>query len=133
MFGPFKSSQPLLGGLLWKIPWRMSAPQKQRQRRRLQAVDDVVKQLNLGLQIRKKLESWPNLSFEALKQSRVKKCMDVKRLRQLNDPAVFPAEHQMSPKDKYTVFNKYSRGYRKGAHKVPKWTKLSNRRNPASF
>lgn len=44
-----------------------------------------------------------------------------------------PKEAEMSPKDKYTVFNKHSRGYRKGVHFVPKWTKLSLRGNPDNF
>lgn len=36
-----------------------------------------------------------------------------------------PKEHEMDPKDKYTVFSATSRGYRKGIHKVPKWTRVS--------
>ena len=35
-----------------------------------------------------------------------------------------PKEHEMDPKDKYTVFSPHHRGYRKGAHKVPKWTRV---------
>jgi Mitochondrial ribosomal protein L31 len=31
----------------------------------------------------------------------------------------------MPPRDKYTVFNAKSVGYRKGIHKVPKWTRVS--------
>lgn len=30
----------------------------------------------------------------------------------------------MAPKDKYTVFTRHERGYRKGIHKVPKWTRV---------
>lgn len=45
----------------------------------------------------------------------------------------FPKECDMDPKDKYTVFNKHSKGYRKAVHFVPKWTKLSLRRNPKNF
>jgi hypothetical protein len=30
----------------------------------------------------------------------------------------------MDPKDKYTVFSPHHRGYRKGIHKIPKWTRV---------
>jgi Mitochondrial ribosomal protein L31 len=30
----------------------------------------------------------------------------------------------MDPKDKYTVFSPHHRSYRKGIHKVPKWTRV---------
>lgn len=30
----------------------------------------------------------------------------------------------MDPKDKYTVFSRRSKGYRKGIHKMPKWTRV---------
>jgi len=30
----------------------------------------------------------------------------------------------MDPKDKYTVFSPHHRGYRKGIHKLPKWTRV---------
>ena len=30
----------------------------------------------------------------------------------------------MDPKDKYTVFSRHHRGYRKGIHKLPKWTRV---------
>lgn len=36
-----------------------------------------------------------------------------------------PKEHEMPAKDKYTVFSKHEKGYRKGIHKVPKWTRVS--------
>jgi hypothetical protein len=35
-----------------------------------------------------------------------------------------PKEHEMPAKDKYTVFSPHARGYRKGIHKVPKWTRV---------
>lgn len=37
---------------------------------------------------------------------------------------LLPKEHEMPPKDKYTVFSSTARGYRKGIHKVPKWTRV---------
>lgn len=45
----------------------------------------------------------------------------------------FPKEHQLSPTDKYTTFDKKVKGYRKSLHKVPKWTKLSFREFPKYF
>jgi hypothetical protein len=35
-----------------------------------------------------------------------------------------PKEHEMPARDKYTVFSPRVRGYRKGIHKVPKWTRV---------
>lgn len=37
---------------------------------------------------------------------------------------LLPKEHEMPAKDKYTVFSPHARGYRKGIHKVPKWTRV---------
>lgn len=44
-----------------------------------------------------------------------------------------PTETAMPAKDKYTVFSRHARGYRKGLHKVPKWTKVTQRINPTGF
>ncbi|GMM45184.1 mitochondrial 54S ribosomal protein YmL31 [Pichia kluyveri] len=110
MIGAFKSTCSVLSGLLWKKPWRLSAPQKRRQRHRMQTVDENIRVLFEGLQ-----ENGMNS----------KKITNL----QLN----FPKENEMLPRDKYTVFNKHSRGYRKGAHFVPKWTKLSLRENPENY
>ena len=38
-----------------------------------------------------------------------------------------PKEHEMSPRDKYTVFSPHARGYRKGVHKVPKFTRVRSK------
>lgn len=35
-----------------------------------------------------------------------------------------PKENEMPPRDKYTIFNAHARGYRKGMHKVPKFTRV---------
>ncbi|KAH3899702.1 mitochondrial 54S ribosomal protein mL60 SCDLUD_003987 [Saccharomycodes ludwigii] len=131
MFGCFKSTKPALGGLLWKIPWKMSNLQKARQRGRLQQVDKVLDNLKLGLHV-SRCES-KNIPFE--KSIVMKKLLKprVKSLAFLSKPKNFPREEQMSPVDKYTIYSKYSKGYRKGIHKVPKWTRLSNRRNPQFF
>lgn len=131
MFGPFKPSSTVLGGLLWKIPWRMSRPQKQRQRHRLQQVDKVLKNLNLGLHIQRCEKK--GIEFESALQTRKLLKPQVKHLRLLSKASVFPKEREMSYKDKYTFFNKQASGYRKGLHKLPKWTKVSQRRNPKFF
>ncbi|GMM38166.1 mitochondrial 54S ribosomal protein YmL31 [Saccharomycopsis crataegensis] len=112
MFGPFRASFVPQGGLLWKIPWRMSSRQKYRQRKRLQEVDHTI---------------------ELLTKSLAETNQTCKAIEKLNDPAVFPKESEMAAKDKYTIFSRHSKGYRKGLHKVPKWTKVSHRVNPENF
>lgn len=47
--------------------------------------------------------------------------------------AEMPTEAEMLPRDKYTMFDKKVRGYRKGVHKLPKWTRVSQRLNPPGF
>ena len=47
--------------------------------------------------------------------------------------AEMPTEQEMLPKDKYTIFDKKERKYRKGIHKLPKWTRVSQRLNPPGF
>ncbi|KAK8113681.1 mitochondrial ribosomal protein [Apiospora kogelbergensis] len=107
MFGAFRFTNPLSGGLLWKIPWRLSRFQKTRQRRRLRAVDSVVATLDAALakqgETLTALETW--------KES-------------------MPTEAEMLPKDKYTIFDRKEKRYRKGIHKLPKWTRVSQRLNP---
>lgn len=110
MFGAFRSTCVNFSGLLWKRSWRLSAPQKQRQRRRMQLVDANIENL-----------------FNGLKENE----LSAKKVTNLMNN--FPRESEMLPKDKYTVFNKHSRGYRKSVHHVPKWTKLSLRDNPENF
>lgn len=68
--------------------------------------------------------------------------------------AEMPTEGEMLPKDKYTIFDRKARGYRKGIHsefyvvrhrtiesfvnadcktELPKWTRVSQRLNPPGF
>ncbi|KAK9447048.1 mitochondrial 54S ribosomal protein mL60 [Limtongia smithiae] len=110
MFGPFRASSPAMSGLLWKIPWRMSAPQKYRQRRRLRAVDNVIDTVEKGLEMK-------GLT-----------CHMLERLRR-----EVPREEDMDPKDKYTTFSRKERFYRKGLHKMAKWTRRTIRVNPKGF
>lgn len=90
----------------------MSSRQKYRQRKRLQNIDNTIELLSKSLK-------------EADQPCKV--------IEKLSDPKQFPKEKYMNPIDKYTIFSRHSRGYRKGIHKVPKWTKLSNRVNPEHF
>ena len=114
-----------------KIPWRMSAPQKYRQRQRLRAVDKVVETLSVALakkgETLKSLELWKT---------------------------EMPTEAEMQAKDKYTMFDRKAKRYRKGIHstlfsgvwdflcavsnnsllsELPKWTRVSQRINPPGF
>ncbi|KAJ5983736.1 hypothetical protein N7481_005835, partial [Penicillium waksmanii] len=112
-------------------------PQKARQRKRLRAVDSVVDTLSAALarngQSAKAVERWY---------------------------AEMPREEEMLPKDKYTLFDKKEKSYRKGIHsmpnhflrtypcflsweimltdipflaELPKWTRVSQRVNPPWF
>ncbi|KAH6654613.1 mitochondrial ribosomal protein L31-domain-containing protein [Truncatella angustata] len=109
-FGAFRATSPLSSGLLWKIPWRLSKFQKTRQRRRLRAVDSVVATLDAALA--KRGESLKSL--EVWKQE-------------------MPTEAEMLPRDKYTMFDRKEKRYRKGIHKLPKWTRVSQRLNPPGY
>ena len=100
-----------LGGYLWKIPYKMSQLQKARQRKRLRAVDNVIATVGAALNAK-------NISL--------------RKLDYLTS-AAFPKESEMPAKDKYWIFSKYGRNYRKGAHRQPKFTKISNRTVPPGF
>lgn len=76
-----------------KIPWRLSAPQKARQRKRLRMVDNVISTVETALaktgQTSKPVERWKE---------------------------EMPREEEMVPRDKYTVFDRKAKRYRKGIH-----------------
>ena len=78
---------------LRKIPWRLSAPQKARQRKRLRAVDAVIATVDNALarkgETTKAVERWKE---------------------------EMPSEGEMVPKDKYTMFDRKEKRYRKGIH-----------------
>lgn len=124
---------------LRKIPWRMSSPQKYRHRQRLRRVDRVVETVRSAL-----LQHAGGTTIPAIERWR----------------AEMPTEAEMEPRDKYTVFDRKARGYRKGLHstslplslcpllpltyrshacradwatEVPKWTRVSQRVNPPGF
>jgi Mitochondrial ribosomal protein L31 len=101
----------MLSTICRKIPWRLSAPQKARQRKRLKLVDKVVDTVSAALQknggvTAKAIERW----YKEM-----------------------PREEEMLPKDKYTIFDRKEKKYRKGIHKLPKWTRVSQRVNPPGF
>lgn len=51
--------------------------------------------------------------------------LDFSGLHRVQDRALqLPKQHEMHPRDKYTIFSAMSQGYRKGIHKVPKWTRV---------
>lgn len=76
-----------------KIPWRLSKFQKARQRKRLRAVDSVVATVDRALAAKgittKAVERWKE---------------------------EMPTEQEMLPKDKYTIFDRKEKKYRKGIH-----------------
>ncbi|KAI1191287.1 mitochondrial 54S ribosomal protein YmL31 [Nemania serpens] len=110
MFGAFRPTNALSSGLLWKIPWRLSKFQKARQRARLRAVDAVVATVDQAL----------------AKKGETLKALDVWK-------GTMPTEAEMLPKDKYTMFDRKEKRYRKGIHKLPKWTRVSQRLNPPGY
>ncbi|TGJ80996.1 hypothetical protein E0Z10_g7756 [Xylaria hypoxylon] len=93
MFGAFRATNALSGGLLWKTPWRLSRFQKARQRQRLRAVDSVVATIDQAL----------------AKKGETLKALDVWK-------ETMPTEAEMLPKDKYTIFDRKEKRYRKGIH-----------------
>lgn len=78
-----------------KIPWRLSKFQKARQRKRLRAVDKVV---------------------AIVDQALAKKGTTTKAIERWKEE--MPIEQEMVPKDKYTIFDRKERNYRKGIHSM---------------
>ncbi|KAA1135184.1 hypothetical protein PGTUg99_050127 [Puccinia graminis f. sp. tritici] len=101
----FHSSCIAEGGRLSKIPWRLSSTRKANLRKRLREVDSVI---------------------QAVQESGVQ-CEALTKAMEL------PTEADMTPRDKYFVFSARSKGYRKGIHKVPHFTKITSRVNPKGF
>ncbi|CAB53083.1 54S ribosomal protein L31, mitochondrial [Schizosaccharomyces pombe] len=115
MLGAFNSTLARFGGLVHKVPWRLSQRRKYRHRQRLRAVDEVVDVLRTAL------------------QEKNQSCKRIESFVANHQP-----ESQMSPKDKYTMFTRKTQGaglqgFRKGVHKSPKWTRSTNRVNPTGF
>ncbi|PVH14594.1 uncharacterized protein CXQ87_002739 [Candidozyma duobushaemuli] len=96
MLGAFRSTLVAYGGYLWKKAPRMSQPQKQRLRRRMQLVDHNIEVLYQSL----KPENEVSTGFKKIDALKFD----------------FPKEYELSTKDKYTTFDKKVRGYRKSVH-----------------
>ncbi len=73
----------------------MSAHQKYRHRKRLQAVDQVIATIDEGL---------TKAGYQ---------CKSIERAK-----VEIPKESEMLPIDKYTVYGKHLKGYRKGIHSM---------------
>ncbi|KAJ1964660.1 hypothetical protein IWQ62_002870 [Dispira parvispora] len=95
-FGAFKPSFAALSGRAVYIPWRLSSTRKANVRKRLRAADEVI---------------------DVLSQTGVS-CRVLEKVQKQ------PKEHEMLSKDKYYVFSRKDRGYRKGVQKVPKFTRV---------
>lgn len=103
--GAFRPSGTVFGGLLWKTPWRLSGTRKARVRQRLRDVDTVI---------------------ETVRASGIE-------CGALTTNLALPKENEMAARDKYTVFAPKGVDFRKGIHKVPKWTRKTLRVNPRGF
>lgn len=112
MFGAFKSSLIVQGGYLWKVAPRMSPPQKLRLRRRMKMVDNNIEILFNSLKTEDGQTGYNKIDYLKFQ---------------------LPKEHEMTPRNKYTTFDKKEKDYRKSVHRVPKWTKLSFRENPKYY
>ncbi|KAI6039006.1 mitochondrial 54S ribosomal protein YmL31 [Pisolithus marmoratus] len=124
MLGAFRPTSVSSGGLLWYLPWKLSPTRKANARTRLKRVDAVIEAVReSGIQCNA-------LVCSALSRFSLTYTWFICR----QDRALqLPKEHEMHPRDKYTIFSAASRGYRKGIHKVPKWTRLTLRVNPKGF
>jgi len=91
----------------------MSKSRKANQRKRLKLVDSVIETVRAsGVKC--------NALVSALLARHIANLLGCTQ-----DKAILlPKEYEMLPKDKYTVFSRTSRGYRKGIHKVPKFTRV---------
>ena len=120
-----------------KIPWRLSPPQKARQRKRLRAVDKVVACLSTALKRQSELKAASALENTTpaegpLRITRVTRgkesagSINPRDGDQQHQHTTFaelerwqremPTESEMRPKDKYTMFDRKEKRYRKGVH-----------------
>jgi hypothetical protein len=117
MFGAFRSTLRLSGGYLWKKAPRLSQPQKYRLRKRMQAVDENIDQIYKGLVQHENKAIGEKTGYAKIDHLKFD----------------MPKESEMTPRDKYTTFDKKEKTYRKDLHLIPKWTKKSFRENPKYF
>ncbi|CAN3354284.1 large ribosomal subunit protein mL60 [Diutina catenulata] len=117
MFGAFKSTMSLSGGYLWKKAPRLSQPQKYRLRKRMQMVDANIEAIYSGV-----------IALQGKQQGDATGLSKVDFLK-----FDMPKENELTPRDKYTAFDKKVKNYRKDLHLVPKWTKKTFRVFPKYF
>ncbi|KAG7006222.1 54S ribosomal protein L31 [Physcia stellaris] len=118
MFGPFRASSPLLGGKLWKIPWRLSTPQKRRQRKRMSQLL-ALSSSYFSFHLYNILISPSHISglriidttISTVESSLAKAGYTSKPIVRWREE--MPTEAEMVPKDKYTVFDRKEKKYRK--------------------
>lgn len=138
-----------------KTPWRLSPPQKGRQRKRLRAVDKVVDTLGSALARQGQQAPEQGQAQEPAQEPAQSKTanagggtaaaakaaaaaeMAAEATRMTMTKAVvrwqteMPREEEMLPRDKYTIFDRKYRKYRKGIHSM--FFFLSTRLLPPPF
>ena len=98
-----------------KTPWKLSPTRKANARSRLKKVDSVIEAVRAsGVNCAALVSNAVSFPF----------CDDAQNIAVQNRALELPKEHEMPARDKYTVFSPHARGYRKGIHKVPKWTRV---------
>ena len=117
-----------------KSPWRLSPTRKAGHRARLKAVDSVIaavaesgvqtRSLEVAKALPKEHEMSPKGNLTQPPRLFVTEIPDQDMGTVLWAGEVDDADR---PLDKYTVFSKKHKGYRKGIHKVPKWTRVGRR------
>ena len=97
-----------------KTPWKLSRTRKANVRARLKRVDSVIEAVRAsGVECKSLVRFYYSLLSSLSPIS-----------RRQTQALELPKEHEMPPRDKYTVFSRHEKGYRKGIHKVPKWTRV---------
>ncbi|KNZ75417.1 54S ribosomal protein L31, mitochondrial [Termitomyces sp. J132] len=114
MFSAFRPSHVNFSGLLWKVPWKLSSTRKANARARLKKVDAVIEAVRTSGVKCSALVSLPNF------------CIYMRLILTQDQALELPKEHEMPARDKYTIFSANAKGYRKGIHKVPKWTRVGS-------
>lgn len=102
-----------------KTPWRLSRTRKANARARLKKVDAVIETVRAS-----------GVECAALVRFTFSVGLVPTAHMSQTQALELPKENEMPPKDKYTVYSPHEKGYRKGIHKVPKWTRVSHSQSP---
>lgn len=127
MFGAFRPTSVAFGGLLWSVSVsRLVRTTEQGQENPLEVVRDAQGECACPPQKgRRGHRSRPCKRRSVQSPGEHGRSGGTHTLNPTQDRAMLlPKEHEMVPKDKYTVFSSTAHGYRKGIHKVPKWTRV---------